>query len=162
LHPDKTKLIDFRSPNHFERRREKSNDSDKDNGSPQTFDLLGFTHYFCKSRKGNWAVKRKTQKSRLARSIHRIERWCRNNRHRPIVEQWKELCLKVRGHYGYYGITGNSRSLNAFVFRVYRVWQRWLNRRNSKRSFVWEKFNLLLKRFSLPIPKIVHSVFAGQ
>jgi group II intron reverse transcriptase/maturase len=162
LHPDKTKLIDFRSPNYFERRREKSNDSDKDNGRPQTFDLLGFTHYWCKSRKGNWAVKRKTQKSRLARSIHRIEQWCRSNRHRPIVEQWKELCLKVRGHYGYYGITGNGRSLNVFVFRVYRVWQRWLNRRNSKRSFVWEKFNMFLKRFSLPIPKIVHSVFAGK
>ncbi|MDR1493216.1 MAG: hypothetical protein LBT05_10900, partial [Planctomycetaceae bacterium] len=40
VHPDKTKLIDFRSPNHYERRRENLDD-DKNNGNqPETFDLL--------------------------------------------------------------------------------------------------------------------------
>jgi retron-type reverse transcriptase len=50
VHPKKTKLIDFRSSNHFDRRRkEKSNDKEKGNGKPQTFDLLGFTHYWDKT-----------------------------------------------------------------------------------------------------------------
>ena len=163
VHPDKTKLIDFRSPTHFERRRvEKSNDGGMGGGKPQTFDLLGFTHYWGKTRKGNWAVQRKTMKSRFVRSIQKIDQWCRKNRHRPVREQWKKLCEKVRGHYGYYGITGNSRSLGKFLHRVHRSWQRWLNRRNRKRNLTWEKFNALLKRFSLPTPKIVHSVFKGK
>jgi hypothetical protein len=163
LHPDKTRLLDFRSPVHSERRREEqSNDSDKRSGRPETFDLLGFTHFWGKTRKGGWAVMRKTMRSRLTRSVQKIDQWCRNNRHKSIREQWKELCAKVRGHYGYYGITGNGRSLGAFLYQVHRSWQRWLNRRNSKRSFLWEKFNALLAKYPLPTPKIVHSVFKGK
>jgi group II intron reverse transcriptase/maturase len=155
VHPGKTKLIDFRSPIHFERNRK---DNEHRGGKPETFDLLGFTHYWGKTRKGGWAVMRKTMKSRLARSIQMIEQWCRRNRHKPIYGQWKELCTKVRGHYGYYGITGNFRSLGRFRDQVHRSWQRWLNRRKNRMKFTWEKFNLLLARYSLPIPKIVHSV----
>jgi group II intron reverse transcriptase/maturase len=163
IHSEKTRLIDFRSPTHPERcREEQSNDGDRGRGRPETFDLLGFTHYWGKTRKGGWAVKRRTMKSRLARSIQKIEQWCRKNRHRPIQEQWKKLCEKVRGHYAYYGITGNSCSLGKFLFQVHRSWQRWLNRRNSKRKLTWEKFNLLLARYSLPTPKVVHSVFKGK
>ena len=159
MHPDKTRLLDFRSPNHSDRHRKDDGDDD---GRPQTFDLLGFTHYWGKSRKGNWAVKRKTMKSRLARSLQRIEAWCRLNRHRPMLEQWKELCAKVRGHYCYYGITGNGRSLGEFLYRVYRIWQRWLCRRSGERSFLWKRFNVFLKRCPMPLPKIVHSVFKGK
>ena len=159
LHPDKTKLTDFRSPHHFDRRRK---DEGSDDDKPETFDLLGFTHYWGKSQKGNWAVKRKTMKSRLSCSIQKIDQWCRTHRHQPMREQWKKLCEKVRGHYGYYGITGNARCLKQFLYQVERSWRRWLDRRNSKRSFTWEKFKDFLARYSLPIPKIVHSVFKGK
>jgi len=160
VHPEKTKLIDFRSPTHFGRcREEKSNDSKNSKRRPETFDLLGFTHYWGKTKSGNWAVQRKTMKSRLVRSIQKIEQWCRCNRHKPIREQWRELCTMVRGHYGYYGITGNVRALERFLHQVERSWQRWLNRRNNRRNFVWEKFKLILAQYSLPTPKIVHSVF---
>jgi group II intron reverse transcriptase/maturase len=163
VHPEKTKLIDFRSPNHWERRRDgKSSDDETGGTRPQTFDLLGFTHYWGKTRKGNWAVMRKTMKSRMVRSVRKIDQWCRENRHRPIREQWRKLCEKVRGHYGYYGITGNGRSLENFLTQVLRSWQRRLNRRRSRRDFVWEKFNLLRKRYPLPIPKIVHGIFKGK
>jgi len=115
VHPEKTKLIDFRAPNHWERRREeKSNDDDKGGKRPETFDLLGFTHYWGKTRKGGWAVKRKTMKARLVRSIKSIGQWCRFHRHWPVKEQWKQLCAKVSGHDAYYGITGNNASLGMF------------------------------------------------
>ena len=159
VHPEKTRLIDFRSPSHPDRGR---NDSGSDGRKPETFDLLGFTHFWGKSRKGNWAVMRKTMKSRFARSIQKIDQWCRRNRHKPIREQWKMLCAKVRGHYGYYGITGNIRSLGRFLHQVRRRWRRWLNRRHSRSSLSWEKFNCILTRYSLPIPKIVHSIFKGK
>jgi group II intron reverse transcriptase/maturase len=160
VHPEKTKLIDFRSPNHPERRRERtSKDGDDRDDKPGTFDLLGFTHYWGKTLKGGWAIKRKTMKSRLARSIQRIDQWCRRNLHQPIRWQWKTLCAKVRGHYAYYGITGNSRSLGSMTYQVGRNWKKWLNRRNRERNMTWEKFNLLLKRYPLPIPKVVHGIF---
>jgi hypothetical protein len=160
VHPEKTRLIDFRSPNHWERRREEqSNDERKGGKRSETFDLLGFTHYWGKTRKGNWAVQRKTMKSRLARSIRSIEQWCRKNLHKTIQQQWKMLCAKVKGHYAYYGITGNIRALSLFVFQVKRCWRKWLNRRNGRHNMIWEKFNLLLTRYPLPTPKIAHSIF---
>jgi len=163
VHSEKTRLVDFRPPTHPERRREEqSSDSGKGGRRSETFDLLGFTHYWGQTQKGNLAVKRKTMKSRLARSIQKIDQWCRSNRHKPIREQWKMLCAKVRGHYGYYGITGNIRSLGKFLHQVCRRWRRWLNRRHSRSSLTWEKFQSLLERCPLPIPKIGNSIFKGK
>ena len=55
IHPDKTRLINFTSPSNSTRGKEE-NSSD----GPSTFDLLGFTHYWGKSRRGTWVIKRKT------------------------------------------------------------------------------------------------------
>ncbi len=160
VHPEKTKLVDFRAPNHFERQRErKSSDDENRMNKPETFDLLGFTFYWGKTRKGTWAVTHKTMKSRLARSVRNIRQWCRMNRHKPVREQWEKLKAKMSGHYAYYGITGNSRSLGLFFHLARRQWKYWLTRRNRKQDMTWEKFTLLLKRYPLPPPKVIHSVF---
>ena len=158
VHPEKTRLLDFRSPNHRERKRDGGNSGGGQNGGggPETFDLLGFTHYWGRTLKGNWAVKRKTQSKRLTRSVQAIGQWCRKHRHWPVTEQWKKLCEKVRGHYGYYGITGNSGSLSTFRYLVARIWKKWLNRRNRERTLDWAPFNRLAKTNPLPTPKVVH------
>jgi len=150
VHPEKTRLVDFRHPSHSDRKREGQS-------KPDTFDLLGFTHYWGKSRKGNWTVKKKTMSKRLTRSVRSIYQWCRKHRHWPVHEQWQKLCQKVRGHYAYYGVTGNGRMLNNFRHETRRAWRKWLNRRNRERKMTWEKFERLEKRYPLPLPKIYHS-----
>jgi RNA-directed DNA polymerase len=146
LHPEKTKLIDFRRPT--------------GNGDgPGSFDMLGFTHFWGRSQKGNWVVQRKTSRSRFGRALHRVAEWCRRNRHRPVDEQHKTLVAKVRGHYNYFGITGNLRALGRFWHEVKRLWKKWLGRRNSQRSQTWEWFVQLVSRYPLPWPRIVHSVY---
>jgi group II intron reverse transcriptase/maturase len=146
LHPEKTKLIDFRRPT--------------GNGDgPGSFDMLGFTHFWGRSQKGNWVVQRKTSRSRFGRALHRVAEWCRRNRHRPVDEQHKTLVAKVRGHYNYFGITGNLRALGRFWHEVKRLWKKWLGRRNSQRSQTWEWFVQLVNRYPLPWPRIVHSVY---
>src|SRR4051794_13996111 len=42
---------------------------------PGTFDFLGFTHYWGRTLKGNWAVKRKTARDRLRRSLRSVVQW---------------------------------------------------------------------------------------
>ena len=152
LHPDKTRLIPFRRP-------PRKGDGGKDgrNDRPGTFDLLGFTHYWGRTRRGGWSVMRKTASKRLSRAVRSIAKWCRTNRHRPVCEQHATLSQKVRGHYAYYGITGNARALQWFLFAVHRAWRKWLNRRNRNREMTWDRFNRLLSRYRLPPPKIVHS-----
>jgi RNA-directed DNA polymerase len=152
LHPDKTRLIPFRRPP-----RKANGDQENRNDRPGTFDLLGFTHYWGRTRRGSWAVMRKTASKRLSRAVRSIAEWCRDHRHRPVCEQHAILSQKVRGHYAYYGITGNARALTWFLCAVHRAWRKWLDRRNRQREMLWERFNRLLKRYPLPPPRIVHS-----
>jgi len=154
LHPDKTRLIPFQSPSRKSRRNEEGNDKPDE---PGTFDLLGFTHYWGKGRKGTWVVMRKTASKRLSRAVQSIAQWCRSHRHQPICEQHAKLVQKIRGHYAYYGITNNARALKGFLLAVSRAWRKWLDRRNNQRELTWPRFNWLLKRYPLPPPRIVHS-----
>ena len=150
LHPEKTRLVDFR--------KSKGSD-DSDNHGPGSFGLLGFTLYWAKSRKGYWVVKHKTAKDRLKRALSRIKDWCKANRHRPIHEQQQALSQQLRGHYGYYGVTGNSFWIAKFSSGVIRLWHKWLGRRSQRARMEWETFNRLLKRYPLPAPVAIHSVY---
>lgn len=154
LHPDKTRLVRFQRPSRMTAGRE-----DDGPPGPETFQLLGFTHYWARSRKGHWVVKRKTASKRLSRAIRNIADWCRWNRHRPVCQQHHTLSQKVRGHFAYYGITANGRSLANFLDAVKRCWRKWLNRRDRQRTMDWDKFNRLLKRYPLPPVRIVHSAY---
>src|SRR5262249_9400223 len=120
-------------------------------GNPESFDFLGFTHFWSRSKKGIWVIKRKTARSRFRRVIGTITEWCRRNRHEPIGEQYQALRLKLLGHYQYYGVVGNGRSLWLLLERLQEVWQKWLSRRGGKKGS-WEWFTRLLQRFPLPRP----------
>ena len=151
VHPDKTSLICFRSPS-LKANEATINSSPR----PETFDLLGFTHYWGRTRRGNWAVKRKTASNRFGRAVRSIAHWCRLNRHQPIGEQHLKLQQKLLGHYAYYGINGNYAALQRFYHEVQRRWFKWLNRRNRQRELTWSLFNVLVGRYPLPVPRIVH------
>lgn len=150
LHPDKSRLLQFRRP------RKKSDDEPPDE-PPASFDFLGFTHHWARSRRGLWVIKQKTAKSRLARALQRINDWCRLNRHQPIVEQLQTLKSKLRGHCEYYGLTGNSRSLTRFRQALLTRWRFWLNKRSHRAGMTWAKFSLWLERHPLPQARAVHS-----
>lgn len=157
LHPDKTRLVPFRRPS-----RHPPRDDPGSEWPPGTFDLLGFTHYWGRSRQGNWVVKRKTARSRLTRAIHAIAQWCRLNRHRPVAEQHQTLSQKLRGHFAYYGITGNAVCFSRFRHEVAGIWRKWLGRRKRGGPPPWERFAALLKRYPLPAAVTVHSVCRPQ
>lgn len=144
LHPEKTRLVKFQRPSwRFGHRL----------GRPETFDFLGFTHYWARSQQGFWVVKRQTASTRLSRALRRIKLWCRLNRHTPILEQYRTLLRKLRGHYNYYGIAGNSRAIGAYRHWVARIWLKWLNRRSyAARMSSMEQLRLL-RTLRLPLPK---------
>lgn len=149
VHPDKTRLVRFGRPKQQDVPPAKR---------PETFDFLGFTHFWGKSRQGAWVVKRKTASSRFRRAVQAIALWCQRNRHRPIREQHTTLCQKLRGHFGYYGITGNSSRLSSFRTVATRLWYKWLSRRKRNPRPPWAWFTRLLERFPLPPAIAIHSV----
>ena len=154
LHPTKTRLVAFRRPPQAPPR----GGAGPSKGAG-TFDLLGFTHYWARSRRGNWVVKRKTSPQRLARSLAAIRQWCRRHRHWKVREQHRSLVQKLRGHYAYYGITGNAAGLRKFYVEVQRTWKKWLSRRSWQSYLAWPRFAVLLEHYPLPRPVVVHSVY---
>jgi RNA-directed DNA polymerase len=152
LHPAKTRLVAFRPP-------PPSLDAGSGSGPrPGTFDLLGFTHYWARSRRGPWVVKRRTAASRFRRAVRTLAQWCRFHRHLPIPDQHQTLSQKLRGHCAYYGITGNGEALRRFREAVQRTWQKWLSRRSWAGGLSWDAFNALRRRYPLPPALVVHSV----
>jgi group II intron reverse transcriptase/maturase len=140
LHPTKTRLLECRP-------RRGSSGTD-----PDSFDFLGFTHYWARSRKGHWVVKRKTAASRFRRTLKRLSAWCRKNRHRPVGWQHDRIVKALRGHYNYFGIVGNWIALDRLRRGVRAIWRKWLNRRSQNNHMPWERFEQLLKRYPLPAP----------
>jgi len=150
LHAEKTRLVPFGRPRVDRQGRDPR---------PGTFDFLGFSHYWGRSRRGTPVVKRKTAKDRMSRSLKAIRRWCRYHRHLPVAEQQRVLGQKMRGHYAYYGITGNMAALQRFHHEVTRAWRKWLDQRSRRAQMTWERFSRLLQRHPLPSPRVVQSVY---
>jgi hypothetical protein len=151
LHPEKTRLVQFGRPiDHTD---------DPEGRAPGSFDLLGFTHHWAKSRRGYWVVKQRTASSRFGRALRRVSDWCRRNLHRKLAEQHQHLVRMLRGHYGYFGITGNSHALSRYLYEVRRAWRKWLDRRSRRTTMPWPRFQRLLERYPLPPAVAVHSIY---
>jgi len=148
LHPDKTRLVDFR-PRVTEGARHPDTDG-------ITFDFLGFTHVWGRSRKGKNMIMQVTAKSRLARSLGAVSDWCRKHRHWKFRDQHRHLSSMMRGHFAYYGVGGNTRRLQGYAHQVERIWRKWLSRRDRASAVPWTRFRETLKRHPLPAAKIAH------
>lgn len=146
LNMEKTRMVDFRK-------------TGRPDGKPESFNFLGFTHYWGQSRNGRTIHKLKTAKDRLARSCLAVWEWCRKHMHLRVDEQCRRLNSKLRGHYSYYGITHNIRALRQYHLRVQRTWFFWLRRRGNGRRLTWENYVKLLNRHPLASPRIVHNLY---
>lgn len=142
LAADKTRLLDFRRPS----------DDQQGGKGPSTFDFLGFTHYWRRSRKGVWHPAWKTRKKSLHKAIVALQDWCRDNRHLAIPEQHVALTRRILGHFNYFGVNGNAKSLSMILHKVKRAWIRWLRRRSQRARMTWERFNRMLR--AMPFPKV--------
>ena len=157
IHPQKSKLVAFARPSaRTANKRDKQNRQPLSNGN-DTFDFLGFTHYWAQSRRRSWVIKRRTTRNRIRRTAQAVWQWCRHNRHRPLPEQHTRLQQKLVGHYQYFGIRSNFAQLGAILRIAERAWFYWLNKRRRHRDYNWDEFRGLLTAFPLPDPKIVHT-----
>lgn len=146
LEPSKTRLVEFG--------RYAQRDAKKWNRKMETIYFLGYTHYCTRNRKGNFMVGRKTEKSRMSRSIKKLRQHRGNIRHPPLKDQAETMNQLLCGDYAYYGLGGNHRALWA----IYRIAEKYrykmLRSRCRKSNMTWERFNHLKEYYPLPLPKL--------
>jgi len=148
LHAAKTRLIEFGRFAAKDRKR-------RDDGKPETFDFLGFTHVCDQDQLGRFIVLRQTMRKKMCAKLKELKEELRWRMHRPIpvVGQWLRSVLL--GHYHYYGVPRNLRKLSAFKQQVFRLWLRTLRRRSQRHRLTPERIDRLVKRW-LPSPRVFH------
>lgn len=152
LHPEKTRLIPFARPRF-------GYDGKPDAG---TFDFLGLTMYWKRTRRGGWRLGMKTRKARVQRVLQNLGEWCRRHRHLPLKDQHAALTRRLRGHYGYFGVSGNSRSLETVLHQAKRLWLEALRRRSQRGSrLTWKRFHAYLRAHPLPRPRVRVALWAA-
>ena len=148
LHAEKTRLIEF--GRYAAETRKRRND-----GKPETFDFLGFTHVCDTDRHGRFIVLRQTMRKRMCAKLKELKDELRRRMHLPVPVMGQWLRSVLLGHYRYYGVPRNQRKLSAFRYQVFRLWQRTLRRRSQRHRLTQERMNRLALRW-IPSPRIFH------
>jgi RNA-directed DNA polymerase len=127
---------------------------DRGQSKPEGFEFLGFEFRWGQDRQGKAHVERRTSRKKLRSSLDRFTEWCRQKRHCPVKDWFKELKPKLQGYYNYYGVSGNYASLQQFFGEAMQILRKWLNRRSQRKSYSWEGFRALIEHFQVPRPSI--------
>ena len=151
LHPDKTRLLPFWRPP----------TTQQSGQGPATFDFVGFTFYWRRTRTGHWRMGGKTRRASLRRAKQALYDWCRRHRHQSVEAQHAALSRRLRGHFNYFGVNGNFQSLLQLVGATKRAWYKWLCRRSQRKRLTWERFTDFLRQRPLPRPRIMVRIWSG-
>lgn len=149
---DKTRIMPFG-------KYAEQNNKRKGKGKPETFDFLGFTHFCSRSKYGNFRVKRKTSGKKIQAKLKECKEWLKANRTLNIHDIVKRLRRSLNGYFNYYCITDNSQGVRNFVDKMKRLLFKWMNKRSQRKSFNFDKFNLFMRKYPLPTPKIKVSIY---
>jgi len=151
LHPDTTRLLPLWRPSTTQQRGH----------GPATFDFVGCTCSWRRTRTGHWRMGCKTRRASLRRAKQAIDDWCRRPRHQPVEAQHAALGRRLRGHCNSFGVRGNFQSLRRLVDATKRAWDTWLCRRSQRKRLTWERLTDFLRQRPLPRPRITVRIWGG-
>ena len=140
MHPEKTRLIEFGRYARERRRR-------REQGKPETFDFLGFTHCCAETRKGRFRIGRNPVARRMTRTLKRIKEALRRRMHHDVEDVAEWLRKVVNGWLNYFAVPASLRYLRRFVMRLKRIWHNILRRRSQKDRFSWVRLSRLTEKY---------------
>lgn len=125
-----------------------------------TFDFLGFTFYWGRSKTGKVIPKLRTKSKTMTSKLRKVKEWIKGIKDKaPLRVIWKTFVAKLRGHINYYGVSHNAENVTSFLNEATKTVFKWLNRRSQRKSFTWESFAKYKKTHPLPQVRIVHRLF---
>lgn len=129
----------------------------------QTFNFLGFTCYWGKSRSGLWRLKYTSRKDRFASKLKGLRNylWENLNAEEPTAIL-KTVCRVIKGWLNYHHISDNGRRVEAFLQCSRRIIFKWFNRKGRKHPLTWERYNKILDAIGFPQKGKTISMFASH
>ena len=116
-----------------------------------TFNFLGFTCYWGKSRRGFWTLRFTSRRDRFAAKLKGMKEFLRKNlttSDTPAVIH--SVIRVVRGWVNYHYISYNRRKVISFIEGSRRLLLRWFNRRGGRKRMTWQKFLQILEIYRFP------------
>ena len=124
----------------------------KQNKKIESYNFLGFTCYWGKSRQGNfWRLKYTTRKDRFAEKLKGLRQYLRcqlNKRNKAQV--LSNVIRVVKGWINYHGISDNQRRVSSFIYQSKHIIHGWFNRMGGKRGMNWKRLAEVLKQVNYP------------
>ena len=148
LHPEKTRLLEF---GRFAAKNRRA----RNEGKPETFTFLGFTHACGRDRRGCFKIVRLPMAKRQRAKLKALKIELRRTMHLPIGEVGRWLNSVSTGYYRYYAVPGASAPMWAFRYHLSHLWLRALRRRSQRTKMSWERMTRIIDHW-LPKPRIMH------
>ncbi|EMW9312574.1 group II intron reverse transcriptase/maturase, partial [Salmonella enterica] len=128
----------------------------------QTFNFLGFTCYWGRTRKGYWRLKFTCRKDRFAARLKGLRDFLWKNLSSNRRQTLNTVIRVVRGWINYHGISDNQRRVGRFIYQSRRIICRWFNRKGGRHPMTWEKLDLILKMLGYPSRWRTQSMFHSR
>jgi len=116
-----------------------------------TYNFLGFTCYWGRTKKGYWRLKFTSRKDRFSSKLKGLRKYLRCNLDAKDTHFIFERVLKVmRGWLNYHSISDNQKRVKGFIEKCRYLLFKWTNRRGRKRPISRTKFDGILRRIGVP------------
>lgn len=126
-----------------------------------TYNFLGFTCYWGKSKKGYWRLKFMSRSDRFTDKLKGMRKYLRRNLTQDTTITIKRVSKSVRGWINYHNISDNAHKVHAFRKESVRIIFSWINRKGRKRPMNWEEFSDYLRVVEFPAIGRVTSMFSA-
>lgn len=126
-----------------------------------TYNFLGFTCYWGKSRKGYWRLKFMSRRDRFNSKLKDMRTFLRKNLNKDTATVVKAVAKSVRGWINYHNISDNAHKVQAFRVESTRIIFKWINRKGRKRPMNWTEFSDYLRVIEFPTIGRVTSMFSA-
>ena len=127
-----------------------------------TFNFLGFTCYWGKTRKGFWRLKYTSRKDRFAAKLKGLRNFLWKHLNADRTQTLKTVIRVMRGWINYHAISDNRRRVGQFIHQCRRTILRWFNRKGGRHRMTWDKLDRILKALGFPVTWKTTSMFQAR
>jgi RNA-directed DNA polymerase len=124
-----------------------------------TFNFLGFTCYWGRSRKGYWRPKYTSRKDRFATKLKGLRNFLWKHLNANRLQALETVVRVIKGWINYHAISDNQRRVSQFIWQGRRILYKWFNRQGGNRRMTWDRLDQILKAVNYPESWKITSMF---